>query len=165
MERKKPLRAKLTLATLMIIIFAISQQLHLARADSTERDPNSVNYYSCNPTGGALGGATSDGKSYATYDEVFICLFFENGGASAPEKMVFKAYVDKFATLQVKGLYNKFKDSDVGDFTVTAMADGVASRPAIFKKNLEVALILNIVVGLDQGKISFLEWRNSCYED
>ena len=45
------------------------------------------------------------------------------------------------------------------------MADGIASRPAIFKKNMEVALILNLVIGLKQGQISFLEWRNSCYED
>ena len=65
--------------------------------------------------------------------------------------MVFNTKVDKFATLQINGLYNLYKDKDLGDFTVTAMADGVASRPAIFKKNMEVALILNLVIGLKQG--------------
>ena len=98
MERKKQFQPSLRATLAISIMFVMSQQLHLARADSTERDPNSVNYYSCNPSGGTPGGSTSDGKTYATYDEVFVCLFFEDGTASAdgddaspPEKMVFKA--------------------------------------------------------------------------
>ena len=47
---------------------------------------------------------------------------------------------------------------------MTAMANGVKSRQAVFKKNKEVAPILNLVVGLDKGKISILEWKNTCFD-
>ena len=44
------------------------------------------------------------------------------------------------------------------------MANGVRSRPAIFKQNLEVAPILNLVVVINEGKIDDLVWRNNCYD-
>ena len=47
---------------------------------------------------------------------------------------------------------------------MTAMANGQRSRPVVFKKGLEVAPILNLIVGLDQGKISFVDWRNNCFD-
>ena len=78
--------------------------------------------------------------------------------------MVFTPQVDKFEALQIKGMYELFKSKDEGDLTITAMANGVRSRPAIFKRGTEVAQILNLVIGLDQGKIKFLEWRNNCFD-
>lgn len=48
---------------------------------------------------------------------------------------------------------------------MTAMANGIRSRPAVFKKNLELAQILNLIIGIDEGKVSFLEWRNSCFDN
>ena len=55
-----------------------------------------------------------------------------------PQKVVFMPQVDKFETLQIKGLYELFYDSG-GDLTVTAMANGVRTRPVIFKRGAEVA--------------------------
>jgi len=79
--------------------------------------------------------------------------------------VVFTPKVDVFQSLQIKGLYNfTDDDSQKGDRTVTAMANGVKSRPAVFKKNTEVAPILNLVIGLDKGTISKLEWRNNCFD-
>lgn len=79
--------------------------------------------------------------------------------------MIFTPQVDKFEVLQIKGLYEKFKEFQEGDLTVTAMANGVKSRPAVFKKNLEQAPIMNLVVALNKGKIDFLEWRNNCFDN
>ena len=52
----------------------------------------------------------------------------------------------------------------MGDLTITAMANGQRSRPVVFKKGEAVAPILNLVIGLDKGKISLLEWRNNCFD-
>ena len=52
-----------------------------------------------------------------------------------------------------------------GDLTITAMSNGVKSRPTIFKRGTEVAQILNLVIGLEKGKIKFLEWRNNCFDN
>ena len=91
-----------------------------------------------------------------------ICLFFDN--LDPPQKVVYTARVDQFESFQVTGLYDVFKASIEGNFTVTAMANGVRSRPAVFKQGLEVAPILNLVVVLDEGKIDSLVWRNNCYD-
>ena len=45
------------------------------------------------------------------------------------------------------------------------MMNGKRSRPAIFKKGLEVAPIINLIVGIENGKIGFLEWRNNCFDN
>lgn len=44
------------------------------------------------------------------------------------------------------------------------MSNGVRSRPAIFKRGEEVAQIMNLVIGMDKGKINFIEWRNNCFD-
>ena len=84
MERKKvwvPLWA-----TLAIIILQLS---YLTKADSLERDPLSVNYYSCGSDPRLAGdGSESDAKTYATQEDALICLFFEDG-VNPPRKMVF----------------------------------------------------------------------------
>lgn len=45
------------------------------------------------------------------------------------------------------------------------MANGIRSRPVIFKKNLEVAQILNLVIVIKEGKVDSLEWRNNCFDN
>ena len=50
------------------------------------------------------------------------------------------------------------------EFTVTAMSNGVASRPVIFRRGAKVAPILNLVINLDAGKVTSLTWKNSCYD-
>ena len=39
---------------------------------------------------------------------------------------------------------------------MTAMMNGVRSRPVIYKMNEEVTQILNLVIGLDSGQVSIL---------
>lgn len=91
-----------------------------------------------------------------------VCLFFDS--LSPPLKVVYTPQVDKFEVFHIKGLYELFKGSLEGDFTITAMSNGIRSRPVVFKKDLHVAQILNLVVVLDEGKISGLEWRNNCFD-
>ena len=85
-------------------------------------------------------------------DPMTVCLFFEStevneeGEKKPPQKIVYAPKVDKFESLQVKGLYEEFKDHIEGDLHVTAMANGIASRPAVFKNNLEQAQIMNLII-------------------
>ena len=117
-------------------------------------DPNQVKY--------VCGKKEDADKFYSTGDSAPICLFFKQ--MDTVKKVVFTPRVDMFESLQIKGLFTQFKDSKIGDLTVTAMSNGVKSRPAVFKKNEELAPILNLVVGLDKGKISKLDWRNNCLD-
>lgn len=64
----------------------------------------------------------------------------------------------------MKGLYDLYSNQLEGDFTLTAMSNGIKSRPVVFKKDLHIAQILNLVIGIDEGKISALEWRNNCFD-
>ena len=91
-----------------------------------------------------------------------VCLFFDNmddngtnvgGDDITPQKIVYSPIVDNFETFQAIGLYEHFKDHIAGELSITAMANGIRSRPVIFKKNLEVAQILNLVIVLDEGKV------------
>ena len=107
-------------------------------------------------------GQGDEDKTYATWDTALLCLFFDN--MVPPQKVVFTPQVDKFEALQIKGIYEQFKSSVDGDLQVTAMSNGVRSRPAIFKRGEEIAQILNLVVGLEEGKISNIEWRNNCFD-
>ena len=72
--------------------------------------------------------------------------------------------IDSFEDLQVKGLYKHFEDNIEGNIEVTAMVNGVGSRPVIMKMGEEMAVILNLIVVLDEGKISALQWRNNCFD-
>ena len=63
------------------------------------------------------------------------------------------------------GLYDLFKDHIEGELTVTAMANGISSRPAVFKKNLEQAQVMNLIIALDGGKVDELDWRNNCFDN
>jgi len=65
----------------------------------------------------------------------------------------------------VHGLWKEFEDIINKNLTIIATAHGVQTRPAQFKKMTDIAPILNLVVHLDQGKVTSLEWRNSCYDD
>jgi hypothetical protein len=46
---------------------------------------------------------------------------------------------------------------------MTAVSNGMESRPVKFKIKTDVATILNLVINLKQGKVDKLEWKNSCY--
>ena len=46
---------------------------------------------------------------------------------------------------------------------MTAVSNGVESRPVKFKIKTDVAPILNLVVNMTRGKVDKLEWKNSCY--
>jgi len=107
-------------------------------------------------------GQNNADKTYLTDEPALICLFFDQ--MVPVQKVVFTPQVDRFESLQIKGLYDLFKEMQEGDLTVTAMSNGVTSRPAVFKKNLEQAPILNLVVGMESGKINLLEWRNNCFD-
>ena len=107
-------------------------------------------------------GQNQSSLTYRVDEEALICLFFDQ--LDPVKKVVFTPKVDNFEVLQIKGLYEKFEQNQEGDLTVTAMSNGIASRPAVFKKNLEAAPILNLVVGLDKGAVIFLEWRNNCFD-
>ena len=78
--------------------------------------------------------------------------------------------MDKFDALQIKGLYEKYTaimSSDPGqtEFTMTAMSNGVRSRPVKYRLGNKSAPILNLVVELEMGVVQSLNWKNSCYDD
>lgn len=81
-----------------------------------------------------------------------------------PQKVVFNTRVDRFKALQIEGLFELFRPRDGEVLTVTAMADNVLSRPAIFKQNTEVAGLLNLVLTLKDGVVDKLEWKNNCFD-
>ena len=97
------------------------------------------------------------GTSYLTNEESLLCLVFDSLG----KKVVFNPVVDKFTSLQIQGLFSKFSSS-TGNLTVTAVSNGIVSRPAVFKINSDVAPLLNLVVNLEKGVVSSLTWKNSC---
>ena len=150
---------------LMAIAFAAACLPGSFAQDNTSDDDTSVTVYE---TEGDLNnyvcGSGYEGKTYATKDSIVLCLCF-NDLTTAPVKTIYQPVIDVFEALQVKGLYENFKDNIEGNLEVVAMANGKKSRPAIFKKNQEVAQILNLIVVLDEGKIDALEWRNTCFDD
>jgi hypothetical protein len=48
---------------------------------------------------------------------------------------------------------------------MTAVSNGVESRPVKFKIKTDVAPILNLVINMTRGKVDKLEWKNSCYKE
>jgi hypothetical protein len=72
--------------------------------------------------------------------------------------VIFTPLVDKFDALQIKGLYDKYTtimSSDPGqtEFTMTAMSNGVRSRPVKYRLGSKAAPILNLVIELDMGVV------------
>ena len=55
--------------------------------------------------------------------------------------------------------------ADDYEFTMTAMSNGVMSRPVKFRKGARVAPIMNLVINLEQGLVTSLKWSNSCYDN
>jgi hypothetical protein len=151
---------------LMAVAFAAACLPGTLAQDDVDSDDTSTIVYEVfgDENNYVCGDSLADDKSYATKDSIVLCLFF-NDSKTAPVKVVYQPVIDVFEALQVKGLYDNFRDNIEGNLEVTAMADGKRSRPAIFKKNLEVAQILNLIVVLDEGKIDALEWRNSCFDE
>ena len=49
--------------------------------------------------------------------------------------------------------------------TLNALSNGNFSRQVVFKRNGLVAPIVNLVVSMENGLITGLNWVNSCYED
>ena len=92
---------------------------------------------------------------YKLKESLVLCLFFDDK-KNPPQKVIYDLVVDTFEDLQVKGLYKHFEENIEGNIEVTAMANGVGSRPVIMKMGKEMAIILNLIVVLDEGKISAL---------
>ena len=122
--------------------------LALVAGQSSTVTPSSVN---CGETGAV----------YATLDQGIICILFP----STQEKVVFTPIVDKFESLQIKGLWSHFASPLPRNLTMIAVANGLQSREVIFQRDGMVAPIVNLVVTLTNGEISSLDWKNSCYED
>lgn len=90
---------------------------------------------------------------------MILCLYFP----SIEQKVVFGPTVDLFDALQIKGLWQHFKTHSSGDLLMTAISNGVESRPVVFRKDNLTVPILNLVVELKDGFVSSLKWKNSCY--
>jgi len=101
------------------------------------------------------------GTTYATLDLGIICIGFPK----TQEKVVFTPIVDRFESLQIKGLWDYFADQPSGDLTMIALSNGQESRQVIFQRDGMVAPIVNLVVTLTNGEVTSLDWKNSCYED
>ena len=56
-----------------------------------------------------------------------------------------------------------FASQTTQDVYMVALSNGNFSREVIFKRNGLVAPIVNLVVTLDNGLITDLNWVNSCY--
>jgi hypothetical protein len=69
--------------------------------------------------------------TYATWDPAIVCLVFDK--MDPPMKVVFTPHVDKFEVLQIKGLFSKFESIKNDELTMTAVSNGVISRPVKFK--------------------------------
>ena len=92
---------------------------------------------------------------------MLLCLVFDN--TNPTQKIVFSPAVDKFTSLQVKGMYTKFA-AQTTNSTVTAVSNGIQSAPSLFKLDLGgmTAPILNLQVTLKDGVVTALDWYNSC---
>ena len=98
---------------------------------------------------------SEENKDYKLTEPITLCLFFDDK-KNPPQKVLYNVKIDKFEDLQVKGLYDNFKENTDGNIEVTAMADGMRSRPVIMKIDESMAVILNLIVVLDKGKIDSL---------
>ncbi len=58
-----------------------------------------------------------------------------------------------------------FASQTTQDVAMVALSNGNFSRQVIFKRLGLVAPIVNLVVTLEDGVITELNWVNSCYED
>ena len=100
-------------------------------------------------------GSTEENQVYKLTEPITLCLFFDDK-KNPPQKVLYNVNIDKFEDLQVKGLYDNFKENTDGNIEVTAMANGIRSRPVIMKMDESMAIILNLIVVLDKGKIDSL---------
>jgi len=57
-----------------------------------------------------------------------------------------------------------FSTQPSGTYTMQAISNGVQSREVIFNLNAQIAPILNLVVTISNGKITELNWSNTCYD-
>ena len=77
-------------------------------------------------------GSTEESQVYKLTEPITLCLFFDDK-KTPPQKVLYNVNIDKFEDLQVKGLYDNFKENKDGNIEVTAMANGKRSRPVIMK--------------------------------
>ena len=68
--------------------------------------------------------------------------------------------MDRFEALEVKGLYDYFKERD--SLKVWALSNGVRSRETYLKLQGGVAPVLNLVIRMESGVLARMEWRNDC---
>ena len=78
------------------------------------------------------------------------------------KKVGFYPILERMDSLEIRGLYDLYKDVD--DVQVRALSQGVISRPSYIKKEGQTAELLNLVVKMENGTVSDLEWRNQCID-
>ena len=100
-------------------------------------------------------------NTYVTGEPMILCLYFP----TIQQKVVFGPTVDLFDALQIQGLWSHFKNHSQGDLVMTAISNGIESRPVVFRKDNLTVPILNLVVQMTGGYVTALEWRNTCYDD
>ena len=107
------------------------------------------------------------GELYSNSDRIAICIFFDQMTPAA-QKVVYSPRVDAFEVLQLKGLYDHFAgDYDEDDSkgvrrSLTAMASGIRSAPAMFKQNNEVVSVVELQITMDRGNVTRLDWIHGC---
>ena len=74
--------------------------------------------------------------------------------------MLYTAPVDKFAVLELHGLYDLLKSEETVSLKV--FSNGVMSRESFFKIENGVAETLNLVGKISKGVITGFSWENAC---
>ena len=100
-------------------------------------------------------------QSYTTWEDIHICVLFENINGKK-KKVLYTAKVDKFAVLELHGLYDLLKDQETVSLKV--FTNGVMSRESYFKIEDGVAETLNLVGKIEMGVITGFSWENDCIE-
>ena len=100
---------------------------------------------------------------YRTWDYTYVCLVFDfsDGGTTKNiRKVLFRPRIDKFEVLEIKGLYDLFKNKKTVGLKV--LSNGVYSRETYFKYNGGTAEVLNVVIKMKEGRIAEVFWKNGC---
>eukprot|EP00928_Gymnodinium_smaydae_P070006 TRINITY_DN53955_c0_g1_i1.p1 TRINITY_DN53955_c0_g1~~TRINITY_DN53955_c0_g1_i1.p1 ORF type:complete len:259 (-),score=26.94 TRINITY_DN53955_c0_g1_i1:251-1027(-) len=120
----------------------------------------------------------SNPMAYSVGEPVMLCFFVST---SPPRKMVFRLKVDEYATISLKGsksiaaaesqsVYTWVAAGYAGEASpldcsnasdVGARGD-IVSCPQIYTSSRHSAAMLNLVVNLQDGKITGFAWDNNC---
>ena len=119
-------------------------------------------------------------KTYKIGDDVKVCIIlsefnFTANATSVPYYLAFEPKLDEYSAVRLKGSYNAIHDKECANDTNTTytqceMSYAIQARAGKlvdtvmipYLKDKLVAIVSSVVVTLEDGKVTDIEWDNDC---